>query len=149
MTDYYSLVPSFKKEIPKFFNKSNKFAILEVKSDPKSQSYKILENLKKDFAVFPINQEEDKILGEKCYSSISQISPKPEVVIITTSPNNTLQACQECLKNGILNIWIEIGSESKESIDFCKQNKIKAIFLHSILKERINPSAKYNFKEES
>lgn len=148
MTDYYTLFPSFKKEILGFFDKSKKFAIYTVKPDPKSQSYKILENLKKDFEAYPINKKVDKILGEKCYSDLYSIE-KIDSVIITTEPEKTLSACQECLQNKILSIWIEMGSESKEALDFCKENNIKVIYYHSILKERINPSTKYSFKQES
>ena len=148
MTDYYSLIPNFKKEIPAFLNQSKNFAIFKVNQDPKSLGYRIFENLKKDFKVFPIG-EETEILGEKCYSDLSEINKKIEAVIITTSPKKTLGACRECSKNKILKIWIEAGSESKEALDFCKKENINIIYLHSILKEIVNPSFKRYFKEES
>jgi len=148
MTDYYSLIPNFKKEISNFLNKSKNFAILKVNQDPESSGYKIFESLKKDFKVFPIG-EEIEILGEKCYSDLSKINKKIGAAIITISSEETLDACQKCFKNNISNIWIEAGSESKESLDFCKEKNIAVIYFHSILKERTNPSSKYKSIKES
>ena len=81
MTDYYSLIPNFKKEIPNFLNQLKNFAIFKVNKDPKSFGYKIFESLKKDLKVFPIS-EETEILGEKCYSNLSEINKKIEAIII-------------------------------------------------------------------
>lgn len=147
MTDYYSLFPSFKKEIPKFFDQSKSFAVIPVKNNPDSIGYKIFKNLKNNFNVFPISQEKE-LLGEECYSNISQLKEINSVIIVT-KPEKTLAICKECFQNNITNLWIEMGSESEEALKFCKENNIKTIFLHSVLKERINPSTKYNFKEES
>jgi len=148
MTDYYSLIPNFKKEIPTFLNNLKSIAILEVNKKPGSLGYKILENLKNDYKIFPISKEAE-ILGEKCYTNLSEIKQKIDASVIATESDKTLNACQECFKNKILNIWIEAGSESSEALDFCKEKNINLIYLHSILKEKANPSSKYKSKKES
>jgi acyl-CoA synthetase (NDP forming) len=148
MTDYYTLIPSFKKEIPNFFSETNTFVIFGVTSDPTSLGFQIFKNLKKDFKIFLISSKKE-ILGEKCYSNLSLLPEKPDAAIICTSSDITLDAIKECFKNGILKIWIELGSETSEAIEFCKKSKIQAIYFHSVLKERTNPSYKYSFREES
>jgi predicted CoA-binding protein len=149
MIDYYTLIPSFKKEIPEFLSKSNKFAIFGVTKDPNSPGYQIFENLKKDFKVFLINSKEPEILEEKCYRDLSLLPEKVDAAIIATSSEKTVDAIKECLKNNVLKIWIEMGSETADAIEFCKKNSIKAIYFHSIPKERTNPSFEYHFREES
>lgn len=149
MIDYYTLIPSFKKEIPKFFSKTNKFVIFGVTSDQNSLGFQIFENLKKDFKVFLINEKEREILGEKCYVDLASLPEKPNIAIICTASKATLSVVEECFKSGVLKIWIELGSETSEAIEFCKKNKIQAIYFHSVLKERINPSFEYTFREES
>lgn len=149
MIDYYTLIPSFKKEIPEFFSKTNKFVIFGVTADPKSLSFQIFENLKKDFKVFLISLKGGEILGEKCYSNLSLLPEKPDIAVICTPAEATINIIKDCLAHNILKIWIELGSETSEAIEFCKKNKIQAIYFHSILKERVNPSYKLSFKEES
>lgn len=149
MIDYYTLFPSFKKEIAEFFNKSNKFAVIEVTPDKDSIGYQIFENLKNDYTVFPVNSEGEEILGEKSYQDLASIPEKVDAVILSAPSEKTLEACRQCIKNNISFVWIEMGSETSESIEFCKKNNIKAIYYHSILKERANPSAKYKLRQES
>lgn len=141
MTDYYSIIPNFNKEIPIFLDQSNQFVIIGIENNSDSLGYKIFKALKNTFNIFPI--------GTKNYAEIAQINQNIDAAIITTDSKETLTACQECFKNDILNIWIEAGSESKNALDFCKKNKINVIYMHSILKERINPSAKNQFKKDS
>lgn len=148
MTDYYSLIPNFKKEIADFLNKSKSLVILEVDNNSQSIGYKIFESLKNDFIIFPVSKEQT-ILNKNCYSSLSKINENIDAAIITTESKDTLAACQECFNNKILNIWIEIGSESKEALDFCKEKNINLIYLHSIIREKINPSSAYESKKES
>lgn len=149
MIDYYTLFPSFKKEILEFFKESNKFAVIDVPSDKNSIGYQIFENLKKDYTVYPVNETGEEISGEKSYPDISSLPEKVDGVIITTPPERTIEACKKCIKNKVDFAWIEMGSETSEAIEFCKNQNIKAIYYHSILKERINPSTKYKFKQES
>ncbi len=148
MSDYYTLIPNFKDEINAFLNQSKNIAFIGINKDPKSLSYKIFENLKNDLNVLPIS-EEIEILNKKCYANLSEIKCKLDAAIIVTTTQKTLKACQECFENKILNVWIEIGSESKEALDYCKDKNMNVVYLHSILKERINPSSKYKSKKES
>lgn len=149
MIDYYTSIPAFKKEIPKFLAESNNFAIIGINDDPKSLGYQLAKNLKKDFQVFFVSPKVKKVLGQKCYATLSEIEQQIDVAVIVTPYHKTLSVIKDCLQNKIFKVWIEPGSESSQAIEFCKKNNIKAIYFHSILKERTNPSTKYHFREES
>lgn len=147
MSDFYTLVPNFKKEITSFFGLQN-FVIFKIEDNPNSIPYQIFKALKEKLNMVPISKEKE-ILGTKCYQKLSEIDRNIQAVIITTNPENTLDFCKECFKNKINNIWIEIGSESKDALDYCKEKNINVIYMHSILKENINPSSKFRSRKDS
>ena len=77
--------------------------------------------------VFPINPKHDKISHDVCYPNITSLPKKPDVVITVVPPKITEKIVRECKNLEIGKVWMQPGSESKEAIDFCKDNKIKII----------------------
>lgn len=141
MTDLYSLIPNFKKIMPDFLNKENVFGICGIETDPNSLSYSVYESLKKEgLKVYAINSG-GEIAGDKIYSDLSSLPETPNVVCLVTKPENTLEAVKKVADQGVKMIWIDLGSETSAAINYCKDNKIKAIYHHSIVKEITNPTA--------
>lgn len=141
MTDIYSLIPNFKKTMPDFLNKDNIFAIYGVDPDPNSLSYSVYKSLKKEgLIVFAVNSG-DEIAGDKIYSDLNSLPEMPKVVCLVTRPENTLETVKKVVEQGVKMIWIDLGSETSAAINYCKDNKIKAIYYHSIVKELTNPTA--------
>ena len=145
MIDYYTLIPNFKRLIPKFLEKKNLFAV--VGDFKKSEhAVDVLKNFNKQKLKFEIvDPGGDEIEGKKCYGNLEALPTKPDVVCITTSSNQTEGVVKECLKLGIKMVWMEPGSESDEAVEFCKSYYIDAIYHHSIIKEQVNPTAEEEF----
>ena len=142
MTDNYSLIPNFKKIMPDFLNIENVFAIYGVDPDPNSLSYSIYEELKKEgLKIYAINSG-NEIAGDKIYSDLNSLPETPKVVCLVTKPENTLEAVKQAVDKRVEMIWIDLGSETSAAINYCKDNNIKAIYYHSIVKELTNPTAK-------
>ncbi len=141
MTDIYTLFPSFNKTMPDFIKRDNVFAIYGIDPDPSSLSYAVYEALKKEgLKVYALNSE-NEIDGDKIYPDLKSLPEEPDVVCLVTKPENTLEALKNALKQGASMIWIDMGSETSEAINYCKDNNINAIYYHSLVKELFNPTA--------
>ncbi|MEI6673472.1 MAG: CoA-binding protein [bacterium] len=73
----------------------------------------------------PINPNEEKILGKKCYPTLSEVNKKIDVVIFVTQPKITEKILEEVKILGIKNTWLQPGSQSIKAIEFCKKNNIE------------------------
>jgi len=142
MTDIYSLIPDFKKTIPKFLEKGNVFAVYGVDSDPNSLSYQAYVTLKKEGLKLYALGPEDKVAGDKMYPGIKSLPQAPTVACIVAQPDKTLAAVKDAHKNGIKMIWIDMGSETQEAIDYCKENNINTVYQHSLVNEIVSPTQK-------
>ncbi len=145
MIDYYTLIPNFKKIIPKFLDKKNLFAVVGdfKKSEHAVDVLKTFKKQKYNFEIVDPNCEE--IEGKKCFDNLEKLPKKPDIVCITTPSDKTEGVAKECLKLGIKMVWMEPGSESDEAVEFCKSYYIDAIYHHSIIKEQVNPTAEEEF----
>ena len=106
------------------------YAIVGSSNNKEKYGYKVTLNLKKrGFDIIPINSDESEILGIKAYKSLSDINSKKlnkiEMVIFIIPPQITLKILQEVKKLKIKKVWFQPGSESEDSIEYCKEKKIE------------------------
>ena len=100
------------------FLSSNTIAIAGVSRNPKKFGYMVYSELKqKGFNVLPMNPKVDSIDGDKCYSDIKALPLSPEALIILTPKKETDMIVQQSIEQGIRNIWIQQGSETKQTMD--------------------------------
>ncbi len=122
-----------------FFNKNFTYAIVGASNNRDKYGFQVLKDLKDaGFKVIPVNPHESKILGLKCYPSISSVPEKIDVVITVVKPFVTEKIVDECSKLGINKVWMQPGSESKTAIGFCKTHSIRVVYNTCIMVERNN-----------
>ncbi len=133
-----------KINLDEFLEKKNIIAVVGVSIDKKkwgSQVYRALKPLNFT-AVYPVNPKYKKIDADICYSTLSALPKKPDVVITIVQPKITEQIVKKCKKLGINKVWMQPGSESKKAINFCEDNKIQTIhdlcFVINGLKEKFD-----------
>jgi len=109
-------------------NKKYSYAIIGASNNSEKYGHKIfLDLLTKGYDVIPINPNEDKILNKNCYSNISDVAKKIDVVVFVVPPIVTEKVLFQIKKLGVNKVWMQPGSESDKSIDFCKKNAIDFI----------------------
>ncbi|MCK4491757.1 MAG: CoA-binding protein [Candidatus Altiarchaeales archaeon] len=114
-----------------FLGKENRVAVVGVSGDHEKWGYRIYDGLRSaGFNVCAVNPRYEEVDGSKCYPDLESIpeSKKPDVVVTVVPPNVTEQIVIECRNLGIKKIWMQPGSESKESIDFCRESDICVVY---------------------
>lgn len=118
-----------KEFIDRFLRNKNIFAIVGVSRDPKKYGHRVYKDLKKaGYNLYPINPNADEILGDKCYHSLKDLPETPDVVITFVPPGITEKIVKESKKLKIKRVWMQPGSESEKSINFCKMNNIEVVY---------------------
>ena len=97
---------------------SNTIAIAGVSRNPKKFGYMVYNEMKqKGFNVVPMNPNIDSIDGEKCYSGLNALPLSPDALIVLTPKSETDSIVQQSIERGIRNIWIQQGTETKQTLD--------------------------------
>jgi predicted CoA-binding protein len=107
--------------------------IVGASNNPEKYGYKIVKDLaQKGYKVVPINPKENEILSLKAYPTITDfVTKNPSVKIdwidFVVPPKVTESILKEVKTLNISKVWLQPGSESEESIQYCADNKIKCM----------------------
>jgi len=116
------------EKLVKEFLNQKRFAVVGSFRNEAKFAYKILVDLiKKEYEVFPVNPHMSEVEGRVCYKTISDIPYNVDVVNMVTPPLVTEGVLKECLQKGIKRVWLQPGAESQAAIKFCHDNDIKVI----------------------
>lgn len=81
----------------------------------------------KGLTVYQINPNADEIAGEPCYRSLAAVPERVGAVIISVSPEKSLDAVKEAHAAGVRHIWIQQGAESDEAVSFAAEHQMEVI----------------------
>ncbi|HEX9253228.1 MAG TPA: CoA-binding protein [Ignavibacteriaceae bacterium] len=116
------------------FLKLKNIAVVGVSSKGKGFGVSVYKHLKDNgFTVFGVNKYGGFSDSVKLYNSISMIADKIDGVITVVPPSETEVIVQEAKELGINNIWMQQGSESKNAIAFCNENKMNVVHNECIM----------------
>ena len=114
--------------IKEFLKKENVFAVVGVSGNPAKYGHQVYKDLKEaGYVVYPVNPNIDKVLGDRCYHSLTELPEKPDVVDTVVPSSVTEKTVEECKELGIERVWMQPGSESEHAIRFCEENDIKVV----------------------
>jgi predicted CoA-binding protein len=117
------------QELIKDFLSQKRFAVVGSFRNESKYAYRILLALKnKDYQVYPVNPRLKEVEGLTCYANLKDIPAPVDVADIVTPPEVTEKIVRECKEKGIVRIWLQPGAESKQAIDFCKENGMRIVY---------------------
>ena len=121
------------ESIKSFLNLKN-IAVLGVSSKGKGFGVAVYNHLKDNgYNVFGVNKNGGFSGSLKFYNSISMIEQTIDGIITVVPPSETEIVVQQANSIGIKNIWMQQGSESKNAINFCKDNGINVVHNECIM----------------
>jgi predicted CoA-binding protein len=121
------------KQINDFID-SQPIAMVGVSRNPKKFGYTAFKELKeKGMKIIPVNPEADQIMGEKSFTSVSNLPSDVKSILIFTKKEKTAEVVKEAKEKGIKQIWIQQMSDSKEALDELKGSDISYITGECIL----------------
>lgn len=85
-------------------------AVVGCSPKPERPSHYVAEYLKEQgYRIIPVNPGHDRILGEKCYPSLSAIPGPVDVVEVFRNPDYVLPVIEEAIKIGAKALWLQDG----------------------------------------
>ncbi len=119
------------KEVLKSILKNiTSIAIVGASSNPSRDSNKVLKFLiERGYEVFPINPKEknSKIYGKRCFSDLSEINEKIDMVDIFRAKEHVLKITEDSIKAGVNVIWTQEGIIDEKSETIAKNAGITFI----------------------
>lgn len=116
------------KMIDNFFAQHDLALVRPSKEGPKHGSDIYSELTSRDYKVslvYPGASKNGSSSGE--WEKLTDIPTKVGGAIITLPPQQAISSVQEAAEAQIPRVWLQLGSESKEAIEFCKEKGVEVI----------------------
>ena len=113
-----------KENLKSILSKVESIAVIGASSNPSRDSNKVIKFLiERGYEVFPINPKEkdNKIYGKKCFSDLSEINEKIDMVDIFRAKDHVLKITEDSIKAGINIIWTQEGIIDEKSETIAKK----------------------------
>ena len=96
-------------------------ALVGASNDKSKFGNRIYRDLKiKGYNVIPINTKEERIEGDKAYTSIQMMDDLPDIVNFVVPPPIAMKVAQNAVELGVKYLWFQPGSESDELENWLK-----------------------------
>ena len=107
--------------LEKLKEENTSIALIGASNDRSKYGNKIYRDLRnKGYNVTPINPNEEKIEGDRAYTSIEEMKELPDIANFVVPPPVAIKIAQNITNLGIKHLWFQPGSESKELEDWLK-----------------------------
>ena len=107
--------------LEKLKEENTSIALIGASNDRSKYGNKIYRDLRnKGYNVTPINPKEEKIEGDRAYSSIEEMKELPDIANFVVPPPVAMKIAQNITNLGIKHLWFQPGSESKQLENWLK-----------------------------
>ncbi len=111
-------------------------AVVGLSRKPYRASFGVTETLiESGYRIFPVNPNEDEVLGEKCYARLEDIPEKIDIVDIFRRPEFVPDIVDAAIRIGARAIWMQEGVEDEASADRARAAGLFVIMDNCIAKE--------------
>ncbi len=123
-------------------DKNLTYAVVWASNDENKYGHKVFRDLLENgYHVIPINPNEEKILWEKVYPTLTSYGEKIDVAIFVVPPIITQALLPEVKKLNITHVRMQPWSESENAISFCEKNNITCTHDACIMIQRAKKDA--------
>ncbi|MEJ2503743.1 MAG: CoA-binding protein [Gemmatimonadota bacterium] len=114
------------------FLAQERIAVAGVSRDGRQAANAIYRKLReKGYDVVPINPNAEEVEGDACHPSVAAVSPRPDGVLIATTPGVAEEVARDCVAAGVPRVWMHrsfgTGSVSEEAVAICREAGISVL----------------------
>lgn len=103
-------------EIRSVYDEAKTIAVVGLSSDPWRPSHGVAEYLQsRGYRIIPVNPNENEVLGEKAYASLSEVPEAIDVVDVFRRPEATPDIAREAVAVGAKVLWLQDGVINEEA----------------------------------
>lgn len=98
-------------------------AVVGATDNPAKYGNTIFHDLvRKGYTVYPVNRRRDTVGGKLAYPRLADLPEPPTIVNFVIPPRFTLHVLQQCLEQGLMNVWLQPGAESPAVMSFLQEH---------------------------
>ncbi|MGG1514788.1 CoA-binding protein [Paenibacillus oryzisoli] len=91
-------------------------AVVGLSDKPDRTSYMVAEAMqKRGYRIIPVNPNAENILGEKCYSTLSDIPEPVDIVNVFRRADQVVPVAEEAVKIKAKVFWLQLGIVNEEA----------------------------------
>lgn len=118
------------KYIKEILQEVKTVAVVGASANHERDSYKVMESLiEHGYQIFPINPNEQGnfILGQLCYSDLSSVPKKIDMVDVFRAKDAVIGVTKEAIQIGAKVLWTQLGIINEEASELGKDAGLKVI----------------------
>jgi len=122
--------------ITRILASAKNIAVVGLSGKPYRASFGVTETLQSSgYRIFPVNPNETKVLGEKCYARLEDIPEKIDIVDIFRRSEFVPEIVDAAIRIGAGAIWMQEGVEDEPSAERARRAGLFVIMDNCIAKE--------------
>jgi len=111
-------------------------AVIGLSEVPSKPSHYVSEYMQQHgYKIYPVNPSIPEVLGEKSYSSLSELPIKPDIVDVFRLPRFIPAIVDEMLRLGLPNLWVQQGIINLEAAARAEAGGIHVVMDRCIMVE--------------
>jgi uncharacterized protein len=87
------------------------------------------------YRIIPVNPKEESVLGEKCYSSLDDVTEPFDVVVIFRRPEFVPDIVEAAIRRGAKVVWMQEGVIHEDAAARARAAGLKVVMDRCLLKE--------------
>jgi len=120
--------PYTDEQINRILSLNNVAVVGMSKNSSKAAHYVPKYLLDHGYNVIPVNPTHDRILGKKCYGTVSEIVEDVDVVNVFRPSEQVLPVILDAIKKKPKVIWLQEGIHNSEAEDLARKEGIEVVF---------------------
>ena len=123
-------------QIGELLTRVKTIAVVGLSSDPMRPSFGVSQYMqRKGYRIIPVNPNESSVLGEKAYSSLSEVPEKIDVVDVFRRPEFVPEIVEETIRLKISALWLQEGVIHQAAAKRARDAGLTVVMNRCILKE--------------
>ncbi|WP_199617765.1 CoA-binding protein [Paenibacillus alkalitolerans] len=115
-------------QIKQLLENAGNIAVVGLSDNPDKTSHQVAQAMQaRGYRIIPVNPNADTILGEKSYSSLTDIPEPVDIVNVFRRPEHTPPIAEEAVGIGAKTLWLQLGIVNEEAADIAKKGGLTVI----------------------